>query len=301
MATVSIGNGWVQCYSNSKQRHYWFNPTTNEKSWELPSKAKLNDKIDNDNDISTTTKVGTIVDARAVVSLHQSKDSSGNVVEKGEWVQCFSKSNQRPYWFNKRTNERSWTVPSSSYNKNDDQLRKGSISSVHNVAIEAQTDKRLDGSNESKIAIIVPFRDLHVEQTRAKHLETFIPTMLKFLHPTGMHYHIYIIEQSNDKRKFNIGKLLNIGFDLASKEGCNIFIFHDVDLLPSDELRPYYCKLPHTVPIHIAKVWGRYTKNEKYLGGIVSFSEQMFRDINGFPNNFWGKLIEDHSDYYSYF
>lgn len=30
-----------------------------------------------------------------------------------------------------------------------------------------------------------------------------------------------------------------------------------------------------------------------YFGGITSFSEKQFRDINGFPNNFWGWGGED--------
>ena len=69
-------------------------------------------------------------------------------------------------------------------------------------------------------AIIVPYRDLHPSQNRAKHLQQFVPHMKQFLsglvdaHKIG-DYHIYIIEQSDDNRKFNRGKLLNIGFDFA--------------------------------------------------------------------------------------
>ena len=129
---------------------------------------------------------------------------------------------------------------------------------------------------------------------------------------------MYIIEQSNDERKFNRGKLLNIGFDLAQKNRCrlhrdvgdvgdissggsgnaivnhNIFIFHDVDLLPTNEqiLAPYYTQYP-TVPIHIARVWDRYSNNEKYFGGIVSFSANDMQRINGYPNTFWGWGGED--------
>jgi hypothetical protein len=36
------------------------------------------------------------------------------------------------------------------------------------------------------------------------------------------------------------GKLLNIGFDIAKSEGAQLFIFHDVDLLPSVELLQFY-------------------------------------------------------------
>jgi hypothetical protein len=69
-------------------------------------------------------------------------------------------------------------------------------------------------------------------------------------------FKIFIIEQSDDGRKFNRGKLLNIGFDLAVKEGYDVFIFHDVDLIPSVELVPYYTDVPEN-PVHIARVWGR--------------------------------------------
>jgi len=105
-------------------------------------------------------------------------------------------------------------------------------------------------------------------------------------------YRIYIVEQSIDGRKFNRGKLLNIGFDLAEKDGCEMIVLHDVDLLPSPELLDYYTTIPG-IPMHIAKLWNRYNNNDKYFGGIVAFSVQQFRLINGFPNNFWGWGGED--------
>ena len=75
------------------------------------------------------------------------------------------------------------------------------------------------------VAIIVPYCDIHPKQNRAKHLSKFIPHMHAFMQKqlqkgTISDYHIYIIEQSNDNRKFNRGKLLNIGFDVARKNKC---------------------------------------------------------------------------------
>jgi hypothetical protein len=115
-------------------------------------------------------------------------------------------------------------------------------------------------------------------------------------------YHIYIVEQSDDGRKFNRGKLLNIGFDLARKNKCrldaqvhhDVFIFHDVDLLPGTGtgLERSYTQFPN-VPIHIARVWERYSNNPKYFGGIVSFSSSDMKRINGYPNTFWGWGGED--------
>ena len=110
-------------------------------------------------------------------------------------------------------------------------------------------------------------------------------------------FHIYIIEQSDDGRKFNRGKLLNIGFQLASAPSSGApheaYVFHDVDLLPSPELVPYYLEAPTGGPVHIARVWGRYSGNPKYIGGAVAFTGADFRRINGFPNTFWGWGGED--------
>ena len=110
----------------------------------------------------------------------------------------------------------------------------------------------------------------------------------------GYEFVIYIIEQSDDKKQFNRGKLLNAGFKIACAEGCNVFIFHDVDLMPSAELRLYYTTVPTgKSPVHIARVWDRYNSNDKYFGGIVAFSKEQFEEINGYPNNFWGWGGED--------
>jgi N-terminal region of glycosyl transferase group 7/N-terminal domain of galactosyltransferase len=156
-------------------------------------------------------------------------------------------------------------------------------------------------ADTTSVAIIVPFRDLHVEQKRSAHLGKFVPHMIKFLGKLQQQqqiadYHIYIIEQSDDQRKFNRGKLLNIGFDIARKrKGMkrphDVFIFHDVDLLPQEDLGRAYAQFPK-VPFHIARVWDRYSNNPKYFGGVVSFSSSDFKRINGYPNTFWGWYVE---------
>jgi predicted glycosyltransferase involved in capsule biosynthesis len=135
-----------------------------------------------------------------------------------------------------------------------------------------------------KIALIVPFRN------RDNQLNEFIEFMNGYLY--GFNYKIFIIEQSDDSRKFNRGQLLNCGFEYAKKWGADNFIFHDVDLLPSEELKQYYISKPK-IPIHIASVWNRYGNNPKYFGGIVAFNYKDFKKINGYPNNYWGWGGED--------
>lgn len=149
-----------------------------------------------------------------------------------------------------------------------------------------------------KVAIIVPFRDQHMEQKRSSHLSQFIPYMCSFMARTLVPFHIYIIEQSNDGKKFNRGKLLNVGYEIARQKGedASAFIFHDVDLLPDKQLRPHYrCDAQNfrTTPNHIARVWSRYNANKDYVGGVTAFSAECFERLNGFPNNFWGWGGED--------
>ena len=146
-------------------------------------------------------------------------------------------------------------------------------------------------SSKEKIGIIVPFRDLEPNKPRTKQLNKLVDYMKTYL--LGYDYKIYVIEQTDDKRKFNRGQLLNIGFEIALSEGVDNFIFHDVDLLPSPELKEYYTNIPTNKPVHIASVWDRYGSNPSYFGGIVAFNGKMFQKINGFPNNFWGWGGED--------
>lgn len=151
------------------------------------------------------------------------------------------------------------------------------------------------------VAIIVPFR-IQKGQRREAELEEFLPhmrTMLEKLRAAGeiKKFHIFVIQQRGsqdlDGIKFNRGKLLNIGFEIAQQD-FDSFVFHDVDLLPNDDLAPYYACVP-TTPIHIAACWHErgYTNNPAFFGGIVSFSKMHFLQINGYPNNFWGWGGED--------
>lgn len=233
------------------------------------------------------------------------------------WTEQFSKKFQLPYWFDSSTGISVWEKPEGfvrsieAATALDAKHDSPSGRATKRLKTDRSTDEHAgeengtmkssvkDSSRSSgdiecdvKIAIIVPFRDLHVEQKRSDHLRRFVPEMSEFLKDQS--FVIYIIEQSNDGLEFNRGMLLNIGFKIAKSEGCNTFIFHDVDLMPSPELLPYYRSIPSGLaPIHIAKRWNRYNRNNEYFGGIVAFSAAQFQSINGYPNNFWGWGGED--------
>jgi len=170
----------------------------------------------------------------------------------------------------------------------------GDSESQESFALEVVDSK----ADSTCVAVIVPLRDLHVSQQRTQHLSKFIPHMHVFLgklvkEGSISSYHIYVVEQSKDGRKFNRGKPLNIGFEMARKSGRNhdVFIFHDVDLLPDDNLVPIYATYP-TVSIHIGGGRGRYP-GKTYLGGVVSLSANDYERTNGYPNSYWGWGGED--------
>lgn len=241
------------------------------------------------------------------------------------WTRQYSKSQQRNFYFHKETKHTQWHFPTASEAKDprkakeraeankereerkrtnhekssgtsEEGMNNGGADvggTVENPSKEwkrprtTTTDDDLIELDATSVAIIVPYRDLHVEQKRAAHLGQFVPHMVSFLLQLKKqgkisNYHVYIVEQSNDGLKFNRGKLLNIGFDLARKAGKrhDVFIFHDVDLLPQPDLGAWYSKFPKT-PIHIARVWDRYSNNPKYFGGVVSFSSSDYKRING--------------------
>lgn len=170
------------------------------------------------------------------------------------------------------------------------------------------------------LAIIVPFRD-QPEQNRGEQLLRFANYIPQFLQgkniiPKLGSFHIFVIEQTRDAYKFNRGKLLNIGFLIATDphrlqkyfstipkntlsvmvdSRFNSFSFHDVDLLPGKLLGNWYNQYPHK-PLHIGAVWQRY-QYDNYVGGILNMNEQDIRTMNGFPNNFWGWGGEDDEFY----
>lgn len=148
------------------------------------------------------------------------------------------------------------------------------------------------------IAIISCFRDKgNGERERERKL--YIQTMNRLLEPY-CNFKIYIIEQSNDGEFFNIGKLKNIGFEIASKEHkFDNYIFSDIDTIPDYDLMTYITKSYKNI-LSLAIRGTRYSSlNNKikkpFLGAMIQVNEKLFKKINGYPNNFWGWGGEDDS------
>jgi hypothetical protein len=142
------------------------------------------------------------------------------------------------------------------------------------------------------LAIIVAYK-----RSDEKYLNIFINYMMEYL--KGFKYKIFII----DKLKNNIdlnegydkiddhdddeGKLLNIGFKIAKKENYSYFMFHNIKLLPSIELKRHYVEYRDIISNlgNVMKREKNKNKNKIYFGEVVAFAKSIFEAINGYSND----------------
>lgn len=155
--------------------------------------------------------------------------------------------------------------------------------------------------SKHKLAIIMPYRD------RINHLETITKYLNVYLDLQKINYDIFVIDQ-NDNKPFNRAKLLNVGFDISSKLGTyDYFITHDIDELPINSDYSYN-DTPISLLGHFPNKWdqknygshdtmhdSRLTVSKNNMGGVVLFTEDNFRKLNGYSNSFigWGGEDDD--------
>lgn len=134
------------------------------------------------------------------------------------------------------------------------------------------------------LAFIVPYRD------RVAHLREFVPHIKRRFRKSS----IFIIEQGDEKR-FNRGKLLNIGFLEFGKQ-YDYCAYHDIDMLPSKADYSF-----PTTPTHIATKVQQFRykmPSDDYFGGVVLFNKEDFIHCGGYSNNFWDWGGEDNEIYF---
>jgi hypothetical protein len=140
---------------------------------------------------------------------------------------------------------------------------------------------------DSSVHVLVPYRD------REKHLKQFMDDFVPVLKKNIPDINITIIEQSQDNKGFNRGKLLNVGI----KEECDSathFIFHDVDTLSDD----FCVKQLYRVHSHHEDIVRICVPHSTSLGCICKFTKESIFKINGFPNSIYGWGIEDRALYW---
>ena len=138
-----------------------------------------------------------------------------------------------------------------------------------------------------KLGVIVPYRN------RAKQLKLFLKEVKDYLNKGLEYEYCIIVVDQTDKKKFNRGKLLNIGFLEAINRGCDYVVFHDVDMLPVDCDYTYSDK-----PLQLANHFisdGEFTRTiqRNYFGGVTMFTVGNFEKINGYSNKYKGWGFED--------
>ncbi|KAM9319604.1 beta-1,4-galactosyltransferase 4 [Gastrophryne carolinensis] len=140
---------------------------------------------------------------------------------------------------------------------------------------------------QQRVAILIPHR------SREKHLLYLLDNLHPFLQRQQLDYGIYVIHQAGDVI-FNRGKLLNVGYLEALKEGdWDCFILHDVDLIPENDFNIYLCD---TEPKHLVvgrNVTGYKLHYKGYFGGVTAMTRNQFAAVNGYSNNYWGWGGED--------
>ena len=137
-----------------------------------------------------------------------------------------------------------------------------------------------------KLGVIVPYRN------RPNQLKHFLNHIKLYLDKKDIDYEIIIVEQT-EKNNFNRGKLLNIGFIKAEELKCDYIVFHDIDMLPIDADYSYTSKPTHLITeLDLPKGVSR-TLFDEYFGGVTIFPSNIFRQINGYSNKYFGWGFED--------
>lgn len=148
-----------------------------------------------------------------------------------------------------------------------------------------------------RIAIITIYRN-KPDNTRLEQKRLFFYWMNKMLSQICQ-YDIILVEQSKDY-SFNIGKLKNIGYDYITKNSKHTYlnyIFADIDSIPDSDLINYFFK--QTNSLNALAMYGtRYEtidskSSRPFVGALLSCSKNVFEELNGYPNNFYGWEGED--------
>ena len=147
-----------------------------------------------------------------------------------------------------------------------------------------------------KLGVCIPYRDTG-DGVRKKHLDTLVPHLEKFFNDRNIDFRCYIGHQIDDN-KFNRSGTKNVAFLAAKEDGCDYMAFHDVDMLPHDDVDYSH---PGDTPKHIATYlsqWDYTLRDIEYFGGVVVFTPEQFESVNGYHTNYWGWGMEDDDLYW---
>ena len=131
---------------------------------------------------------------------------------------------------------------------------------------------------DKMLCIVVPYTE-----DKKDEMYTFLGHMEYFL-KDKFNYEIHLIEQKDADVYFNYGKLCNIGVDITADKA-DYFVFHDVDILPKQEICDYGY---NHYPTHLA---GNIKPYANWIGGAFKIRKEDFIKVNGFSNDYWGGVF----------
>jgi len=137
-----------------------------------------------------------------------------------------------------------------------------------------------------KLGICIPYRD------RQSHLDELVDKLGKLLTNKGIDHGFYVGHQVDDKL-FNRGAMKNVAAQYAFNDGCDYIAWHDVDMIPDDNVDYSY---PENNPIHIATKLSKYDYGmnyDQYFGGVILFTKEQVEKTNGYSNEYWDWGQED--------
>jgi hypothetical protein len=137
-----------------------------------------------------------------------------------------------------------------------------------------------------KLGICIPYRD------RQSHLDELVDKLGKLLTNKGIDHGFYVGHQVDDKL-FNRGAMKNIAAQYAFNDGCDYIAWHDVDMIPDENVDYSY---PDNNPIHIATQLSKYDYGmnyDQYFGGVILFTKEQVERTNGYSNEYWDWGQED--------
>ncbi|XP_050716647.1 beta-1,4-galactosyltransferase 4-like [Eriocheir sinensis] len=144
-----------------------------------------------------------------------------------------------------------------------------------------------DCTSYHQVAIIIPYRD------REEHLTILMNHLHPILQRQQIDYSFFVVEQAG-VGMFNRGMLKNIGvLEAIRRRRYTCIIFHDVDLLPENDMNPYTCfSQPHHLSVGVDTMKYKLLYDDLF-GGVASVEVVPFLRANGFSNKYWGWGAED--------
>ena len=138
----------------------------------------------------------------------------------------------------------------------------------------------------SRLGIVIPYRN------RSEQLDKFIKLFRDKYPKNKLTYEFIVVEQVTDK-PFNRGKLLNIGYELAMQNMCTYIAAQDVDMHPQDVDYSEPEVVTHLIDKLITPLGFRRDNFDEYIGGVTLIPSDVFKRVNGYPNDYWGWGFED--------